>query len=64
MALIIIFENSSNLAGIYGIAITGMMTIDTILLFFVLWKAENEVNFFSFYIYNFSYLKNIFLKDK
>ena len=41
IALILGFKSSSNLAGAYGIAITGMMTIDTILVFFVvtsLWK--------------------------
>ena len=51
VALIIIFENSSNLAGIYGIAITGMMTIDTILLFFVLWKVWKMKLIFSVFIF-------------
>ena len=51
VALIIIFESSSNLAGIYGIAITGMMTIDTILLFFVLWKVWKMKLIFSVFIF-------------
>ena len=41
IALIIGFGSSDNLANAYGVAITGMMTIDTILVFFVvttLWK--------------------------
>ncbi len=44
IALIIGFGSSDNLANAYGIAITGMMTIDTILVFFVvttLWKWPN-----------------------
>jgi KUP system potassium uptake protein len=41
IALVIGFGSSSNLASAYGVAVTGMMTIDTILAFFVittLWK--------------------------
>jgi KUP system potassium uptake protein len=41
MALVIGFQNSSNLAAAYGIAVTGTMTIDTILIAFVMvliWK--------------------------
>ncbi len=41
IGLILGFGSSSNLAGAYGVAITGMMTIDTILVFIVvttLWK--------------------------
>ena len=40
-ALVVGFQNSSNLAAAYGIAVTGTMTIDTILVAFVmvlLWK--------------------------
>ena len=51
VALIVIFESSSNLAGIYGIAITGMMTIDTILLFFVLWKVWKMKLILSVFIF-------------
>lgn len=36
VALVIGFENSSNLAAAYGIAVTGTMTIDTILIAFVM----------------------------
>ena len=41
VALVIGFQNSSNLAAAYGIAVTGTMTIDTILIAFVmvlLWR--------------------------
>ncbi len=41
LALVVGFGSSSNLAGAYGVAVTGMMAIDTILVFFVvtsLWK--------------------------
>ncbi|MEX0960821.1 MAG: potassium transporter Kup [Burkholderiales bacterium] len=41
IGLVIGFGSSSNLASAYGVAVTGMMTIDTILAFFVittLWK--------------------------
>ena len=51
VTLIVIFESSSNLAGIYGIAITGMMTIDTILLFFVLWKVWKMKLILSVFIF-------------
>jgi KUP system potassium uptake protein len=35
IALVIGFGSSSNLAGAYGVAVTGMMAIDTVLVFFV-----------------------------
>ncbi len=41
MALVLIFQNSSNLASAYGVAVTGAMLIDTCLLavvLFSLWK--------------------------
>ena len=41
MALVIGFRSSSNLAAAYGIAVTGTMLIDTILVAFVMvlmWK--------------------------
>ena len=41
LALVLAFQNSSNLAAAYGIAVTGAMTIDTILLgvvMFLLWR--------------------------
>ena len=46
VTLIIGFGSSNNLANAYGVAITGMMAIDTILVFFVvtsLWKWSNWV---------------------
>jgi KUP system potassium uptake protein len=46
MALVIGFQNSSNLAAAYGIAVTGTMTIDTILVAFVMvliWKWRKPV---------------------
>ena len=39
--LVLIFQSSSNLAAAYGIAVTGAMAIDTVLIgvvFFSLWK--------------------------
>ena len=39
--LVVMFQSSSNLAAAYGIAVTGAMAIDTVLLavvFFSLWK--------------------------
>ncbi len=39
--LILGFGSSSNLAGAYGVAVTGMMTIDTILAFFVVTTLWN-----------------------
>ena len=41
MALVLYFQSSSNLAAAYGIAVTGTMMIDTILVAFVmalLWR--------------------------
>lgn len=38
LALVLAFQNSSNLAAAYGVAVTGAMTIDTILLGVVVFK--------------------------
>jgi KUP system potassium uptake protein len=41
MALVLGFQTSSNLASVYGIAVTGTMIIDTVLIatvMFLLWK--------------------------
>jgi KUP system potassium uptake protein len=46
MALVIGFQNSSNLAAAYGIAVTGTMTIDTVLIAFVMvliWQWKKPV---------------------
>lgn len=46
MALVLGFQNSSNLAAAYGIAVTGTMTIDTILVAFVMvliWRWRKPV---------------------
>ncbi len=39
IALVLIFERSENLAAAYGIAVMLTMTIDTLLLFIVIWKV-------------------------
>jgi KUP system potassium uptake protein len=36
--LVLTFRTSSNLASAYGIAVTGSMLVDSLLLFFVVWK--------------------------
>jgi len=36
--LVLMFRTSSNLASAYGIAVTGSMVVDSLLLFFVVWK--------------------------
>jgi KUP system potassium uptake protein len=41
LALLVMFQNSSNLAAAYGIAVTGAMLVDTILFYFIIqhvWK--------------------------
>ncbi len=39
LLLVFMFQTSSNLASAYGIAVTGSMTVDTLLAFIVVWKA-------------------------
>ena len=39
LLLVFMFQTSSNLASAYGIAVTGSMTVDTLLAFVVVWKA-------------------------
>ena len=39
LLLVLMFQTSSALASAYGIAVTGSMTVDTLLAFVVIWKA-------------------------
>ena len=39
LLLVLMFQTSSDLASAYGIAVTGSMTVDTLLAFIVIWKA-------------------------
>ena len=39
LLLVFMFQTSSDLASAYGIAVTGSMTVDTLLAFVVIWKA-------------------------
>ncbi len=41
IGLVVGFGSSSNLAGAYGVAVTGMLTIDTVLAFYVITKLWN-----------------------
>ena len=41
LLLVGLFRTSSNLAGAYGIAVTGTMLVTAVLLFFVIWKVWN-----------------------
>ena len=65
IGLILGFGSSSNLAGAYGVAITGMMAIDTILVFIVvtsLWKWSRWIAiplFLIFSLLTFHYLAQI-----
>jgi KUP system potassium uptake protein len=55
LALLVTFQNSSNLAAAYGIAVTGSMFVDTLLFFYIirymwkrpLWQAIAACTFFG-----------------
>ena len=38
IALVVLFRSSSNLASAYGVAVSASMVVDSLLLFFVIWK--------------------------
>jgi len=68
IALVVGFENSSNLAAAYGIAVTGTMTIDTILIAFVMvlmwrwhWSIVAVVAGFLF-VFDLAFLSSNILK--
>jgi KUP system potassium uptake protein len=68
IGIVVFFQSSTNLAAAYGIAVTGAMTIDTVLLAVVLlslwnwpaWKALPVLT--AFFIFDFAYLGANLLK--
>ncbi len=68
LALVLFFQSSSNLAAAYGIAVTGAMAIDTVLLTVVLvslwkWPAWKAIPLLSvFFLVDFAYLGANLLK--